>query len=77
MVNLDYAVPTGPNSPAAHGTFLACVEGYLNYAFNIVERLMTENIKSVSPKQEAVDDFQQHKDNIANDLVWTSGCRSW
>jgi hypothetical protein len=75
--DLMNVVSTGPNAPAAHGTFIACIEAYLNYAFTAVERLMTENIKSIAPKEEAVDDFQEHKDDIVQDLVWTSSCRSW
>jgi hypothetical protein len=31
----------------------------------------------MSPKSEAVDEFQEHKDAMMKDLVWTSGCRSW
>lgn len=38
---------------------------------------MMEDIKSITVKEEAVDDFQKHKDDIVKDLVWTSGCRSW
>lgn len=67
----------GPNAPAAHGAFISSIEGYLNYIFLAVERLMTENIKSICVKEEAVDDFQEHKDDIVKDLVWTSTCRSW
>ncbi|KIW22097.1 uncharacterized protein PV07_12513 [Cladophialophora immunda] len=73
----NYFMTAGPNAPAAHGTFIPCIEAYIQYAFDVVERLMTENIKSISPKKEAVDDFQEHKDNIVKDLVWTSTCRSW
>ncbi|CAK7199450.1 hypothetical protein SEUCBS139899_002130 [Sporothrix eucalyptigena] len=73
----NYFMTTGPNCPAAHGTFIPCIEAYLNYAFSAAERLMTEDIKSITVKQAAVDDFQAHKDDIVQDLVWTSGCRSW
>lgn len=77
MANLHDVVPTGPNAPAAHGTFIDCIEAYLNYAISMSERLMSENIKSVTLKQEAIDDFQKHKDTIAKDLAWSSTCRSW
>lgn len=75
--SLSSTVTTGPAAPAAHGTFIPCIEAYLTYIFAIAQRLMTENIKSLSPKMEAVNDFQEHKDNIVQDLVWTSTCRSW
>lgn len=70
IANLKYCMQ-------CHGTYIACIEAYLENVFKITERLMTENIKSVTPKQEAVDDFQEHKDTIAKDLSWTSTCRSW
>ncbi|VUC29175.1 unnamed protein product, partial [Clonostachys rosea] len=73
----NYFMTTGPSAPVAHGTFIPCIETYVNYAFNAVERLMTEGIKSITVKEEAVNDFQEHKDDIVKDLVWTSGCRSW
>lgn len=31
----------------------------------------------MSPKMEAVDDFQEHKDSLMEDLVWTDPCVSW
>ncbi|CAK7207280.1 hypothetical protein SEUCBS139899_010090 [Sporothrix eucalyptigena] len=73
----NYFMTSGPNSPSAHGTLIGCLETYIHYAFAAVEKLMTENVKKLSPQQAAVDDFQQHKDEIVKDLVWTSGCRSW
>jgi hypothetical protein len=70
-------VSLGPNGPAAHGTLIPFLQAYVNYAFNAVEKLMRENIKSISIKEEAVADFQEHKDNFVKDKVWTSECRSW
>lgn len=57
-------------------TFTPCIETCVNYALSAVG-LMMEDIKSITVKEEAVDDFQKHKDDIVKDLVWTSGCRSW
>lgn len=73
----NYFMTTGPNCPAAHGTFIPGIEAYIRYAFSAAERLMTEDIKSITVKQATIDDFQAHKDDIVKDLVWTSGCRSW
>ncbi|CAK7217886.1 hypothetical protein SCUCBS95973_003299 [Sporothrix curviconia] len=72
-----YFMTSGPNSPSAHGTLIGCLETYIHYAFAAVDKLMTENVKKLAPQQAAVDDFQEHKDDIVKDLVWTSGCRSW
>ncbi|KIW84799.1 hypothetical protein Z517_00187 [Fonsecaea pedrosoi CBS 271.37] len=73
----NYFITSGPNSPTANGALIPCFEFCLRFAYNAAEKLMTENIKSITPKQEAVDDFQEHKDSVMKDLVWTSSCRSW
>lgn len=42
-----------------------------------VDRWQTENIRSFSPKKEAVDDFVEHVDKYMQCTVWTEDCRSW
>ena len=43
----------------------------------MVNRWQTENIHSFSPKQEAVQDFIEHKDAFMKNTVWQQECRSW
>jgi hypothetical protein len=43
----------------------------------LIDRYQTHNIKSFSPKQEAVDDFIAHKDFFMQRTVWNDPCRSW
>ncbi|CAG9977251.1 unnamed protein product [Clonostachys byssicola] len=73
----NYFMATGPNFPLANGSLLACLEQTLRYAFMAVQKLQTQKVKSVSPKPEAVAEFQEHKDTLMKELVWTSHCRSW
>lgn len=68
---------TGPNFPLSNGSLIACIEQSIRYAFRVVEKIQTQGVKSLSPTQKAVDDFQQHKDAIMEELVWSSTCRSW
>lgn len=42
-----------------------------------MNRWQTENIHSMSPKTEAVEDFIAYKDNFMTKMVWTQECRSW
>lgn len=67
----------GPNFTFANGVFLISVETAWNYIFQVIEKVQTEGIISLSPKQRAVDDFQAHKDSLMNDMVWTGPCASW
>ena len=70
-------VTSGPNFPLANGCLIPCLERCVHYAFDAVEKIRTQNIKSLSPSTAAVNDFQEHKDSLMKDLVWTSECRSW
>jgi hypothetical protein len=38
-----------------------------------IDRYQTENIHSFIPKQEAIDDFVEHKDKIMSNSVWVEG----
>lgn len=70
-------VVTGPNFPLANGTVVPCMETTLKYAFEAVRLIQTEGIKSMFPKEKAVEDFQVYKDTLMREFVWTSSCRSW
>lgn len=70
-------VVAGPNFTLANGVFIPCVETVFKYFFEAIEKMQTEGIKSFEPKAEAVQDFQEHKDDVMKDMVWTSSCRSW
>ena len=70
-------VASGPSFTLANGDLIPCLERCISYAFDAVSKIQSEGIKLLSPKPEAVDEFQEHKDCVMNDLVWKSGCRSW
>ncbi|KAL7943775.1 hypothetical protein V8C42DRAFT_100833 [Trichoderma barbatum] len=73
----NYFMATGPNFPLANGSLLFSLEQTVRYALRAVEKIQTQGVKSLSPTQAAVDDFQEHKDALMEQLVWTSSCRSW
>ena len=68
---------SGPNFPLANGPLIPCLERCVHYAFDAAVKLQTQNIKAMLPFPEAVDDFQEDKDELMKDLVWSSSCRSW
>lgn len=41
------------------------------------DRWQTENIRSFSPKKEAVKDFLAHAKEVLEKTVWSDECRSW
>lgn len=67
----------GPNGPASHSSILPILEWYTRYAFQMIEKMQTENIKSFEPKQGAIKDLYNHTHELMKRLVWSSACRSW
>jgi hypothetical protein len=41
------------------------------------DRWQTENIRSFTPKQAAIDDFVAQSDHMIERTVWTEACSSW
>jgi hypothetical protein len=70
-------VMSGPNFPMANGCLIPCLENNIKYAFKAAKKIQYDSIKSLWPKQEAVDDYQEYKDSMMEDLVWTGSCSSW
>jgi len=68
---------SGPNFPLSNGGLITCLETNVRYAFAAAKKIQYEGIKSLAPKPEAVHEFQQYKDSLMKDLVWTGACVSW
>ncbi|KAG6840956.1 hypothetical protein C0991_003016 [Blastosporella zonata] len=76
----NYFLLVGPNSPVGNGPILTCIvatEAQVDYILKLANRWQTENIRSFSPKREAVEDFIAHKDLFMKTTVWDHNCRSW
>jgi len=68
---------SGPNFPLANGCLIPCLETNIKYAFAAAKKIRYDGIKCLSPKPGAVDDYQEYKDSLMKDLVWTGSCASW
>ncbi|RYO45719.1 hypothetical protein AA0113_g10335 [Alternaria arborescens] len=73
----NYFIMSGPNFPLGNGGLIPCLETNVRYAFAAAKKIQYEGIKSLAPKPEAVHEFQQYKDSLMKDLVWTGACVSW
>lgn len=67
----------GPNSPIGNGPVLIAIEAQADYMLSLCDRWQTENIHSLSPKDEAVTGFLEHCEAFMQDTVWIQECRSW
>ncbi|KAG6878270.1 hypothetical protein C0992_008328 [Termitomyces sp. T32_za158] len=73
----NYFLIVGPNSPIGNGPVLCAIEAQIDYMLKFANRWQTENIRSFSPKREAVEDFIAHKDAFMKKTVWEHDCNSW
>lgn len=73
----NYFTILGPSSPLGNGPVLVGIEAQADYICKIVNRIQSENIRSITVKEGAVDDFISYKDKFMPSTVWGQECRSW
>lgn len=67
----------GPQACGANGSFLPVLEATGDYIIKCVQKMQTQDILSMTPKREAVDEQVRHSDAFHQGTVWSHGCRSW
>lgn len=56
---------------------LPSIETTIEYAVKMMRKIQHENIRSISVKQEALDDIYAHFDEFHKTTVFQEECRSW
>lgn len=73
----SYFMFGGPNAVIAHGSLIEAFNWTADYIVSWLYKMATENIKSVTPRQDAIDEFVAYGDQVHKGLVWTDSCQSW
>jgi len=73
----NYFLFTGPNATVGHGSLIQSMSWCADWMIQWLRKMSYENIKSIAPKQDVVDEFVRYGDQIHKTLTWTGGCRSW
>ena len=73
----NYFLFGGAYCPAAHGSFFPIVDAYSHYVIQAIEKIQTEQIRSIRPKQHVVDAYLRHADSFLKRTAWTGPCSSW
>ncbi|KAK4932062.1 hypothetical protein LTR66_016000, partial [Elasticomyces elasticus] len=73
----NYFIFLGPNCPIGNGPVLSAIETQADYMLSLIDRWQTENIHSMMPKADAVEDFLAHTDKFMKKTIWQEDCRSW
>jgi hypothetical protein len=73
----NYFIVNGPNSSLGSGSLLVLFEREVDYIVEAIAKMQRENIKAMSVKQGAVDDFMEYVDVYFRKTVYSEKCRSW
>jgi cation diffusion facilitator CzcD-associated flavoprotein CzcO len=67
----------GPSWPVENGSVMGPLGGVAEYAIKIIKKMQNEFIRSIAPKQDVTDAFNEHVQEFIKQTVWSSDCRSW
>lgn len=73
----NYFIIGGPNSAVGSGSLLVLFERVVDYIVLAMQKMQRENIRAMSIKQGAVDDFMEYVDAYFPKTVYSQKCRSW
>ena len=73
----NYFIFTGPNATVGHGSLIQSMGWSADWMIKWFKKMAREDIASVAPRQDVVDEFVRYGDQIHKTLTWTGGCRSW
>jgi cation diffusion facilitator CzcD-associated flavoprotein CzcO len=73
----NYFFFLGPNCPIGNGPVLVAIEAQADWMCRMIDRFQTTNIRTFSPKENAVKDFVDFKEHFMTKTVWSDPCRSW
>ncbi|GAA5971502.1 hypothetical protein JCM21900_001678 [Sporobolomyces salmonicolor] len=73
----NFFVINGPNSSLGSGSLLVLFEREVDYIVECIDKMQRENYKTMSPKQEAVNDFMAYVHTYFQKTVYSEKCRSW
>ncbi|KAF2483098.1 FAD/NAD-P-binding domain-containing protein [Neohortaea acidophila] len=73
----NYFSVYGPYGPLASGSAMPMITAYVNYIVQMVKHIQREDVKSVTPQQQAIEQYAEHTALFTDRTVWNAPCRSW
>lgn len=67
----------GPNSPVQNGSSLGSMWYVTQYVIQMMTKIQTEYIRSISPLQNVTDEFNAHCQEWSRHTVWSEDCGGW
>lgn len=73
----NYYTAGGPYGSLGHGSALPILEQMVRLVCQAVEKMQTDNIKSIAPRADVCADFAQHAQLYLKRTAWSGTCSSW
>ncbi|KAM0787268.1 hypothetical protein ACM66B_006503 [Microbotryomycetes sp. NB124-2] len=73
----NWFIVNGPNSSLGSGSLLVLFERQVDYITEVISKMQREGLKTISAKQDAIDDFMQYISHYFERTVYSEKCRSW
>lgn len=73
----NYLMINGPNSAVGSGDLVVLFQTQVDYAIKCCQKLRKQSYKSMQPKREAVEEFQQYSQTYFRQTVFGTRCRTW
>ena len=67
----------GPTFPVENGSVIGPLLGVSEYLIQMLKKMQGENIKSIMPKQDVTDLYNEHTQEWIKHTIWKDDCRSW
>ncbi|KAF7323243.1 hypothetical protein HMN09_00105100 [Mycena chlorophos] len=73
----NYWMYYGPHGPTAHGSGAPAIHSYTGAFLKAIRKMQLENIKSMTIKDKAADDYNEHRQLYVQRTAWVGPCASW
>ena len=74
----NYFVFQGPTFPVSNGSVMGPLQSVAEYIVQVVQKLQTDHLHSIVPKQDITDAFNEHAQTWIQGTCWAEkSCRSW
>ena len=70
----NYFIFLGPNATVGHGSLIYSLGWAADWMVKWMRKMAEEDIASVAPRQDVVDEFVRYGDEIMKKFTWTSSC---
>ncbi|MGD9604129.1 MAG: flavin-containing monooxygenase [Gammaproteobacteria bacterium] len=67
----------GPNGPVGNFSLIEIAELQVDYVLQLVALLRDGRAREITPRQDALEAFEEERVAAARRTVWTTGCKSW